>query len=77
MGIRAQVRQGRIIVEEPTDLPEGLVLDLVIDDEGEDLTAEERRHLHRVLTTRWKSASAGNVVRAEDVIRKLRTRRSR
>jgi len=30
--IRARVRNGRLTVDEPTELPEGLVLDLVIDD---------------------------------------------
>ena len=33
--IRARVRNGRLIVDEPTDLPEGTELDLVIDDAGD------------------------------------------
>lgn len=31
-GVRAQVKNGRLIVDEPTSLPEGTVLDLVLDD---------------------------------------------
>ena len=33
----------------PTELPEGTELDLVIDDEGNDLTEHERRVLHDTL----------------------------
>ncbi len=68
------MRRGRFVIEEPTDLPEGLVLDLVVDDEGDELTREERNRLHRVLSKRWNSAKAGNVLAAAQVIKKLRAR---
>ena len=35
-------RRTRILIE----IPEGTVLDLVVDDEGDDLTDEDRRALH-------------------------------
>ena len=38
-GLRANVQNGRLIVEEPTTLPEGTVLDLVADDEGQQAQA--------------------------------------
>ena len=41
--LRARVEKGRLILDEPTTLPEGTVLDLVADDEGDNLTDEERR----------------------------------
>lgn len=44
--LRARVANGRIVLDEPTALPEGTVLDLVVDDEGDDLTDEDRRALH-------------------------------
>ena len=31
-GLRARVQNGRLVVDEPTALPEGTVLDLVVDD---------------------------------------------
>ncbi len=34
---RAKVHGGRLVLDEPTALPEGSVLDLVLDDEGDDL----------------------------------------
>jgi hypothetical protein len=47
---RIQVKNGRLVLDEPTDLPEGAEVDvLVIDDE---LTAEERVELHASLRQR-------------------------
>jgi len=43
MSIRARVSLGRLVVDEPVDLPEGTVLDLVVDDEGDELDDDERR----------------------------------
>ena len=72
--IRARVQNGRLIVDVPTDLPEGLVLDLVIDDEGDDLTDEERSALHAALRRGSHSLERGEGVPAEDVLRELRGR---
>lgn len=45
MSIRASVVAGRLVVDEQTDLPEGTVLDLVLDDEGDNLDEAERSAL--------------------------------
>ena len=37
-------------VIEPTTLPDGMVIDLVADDEGDGLTDEERKALHDALS---------------------------
>ena len=47
--LRARVEKGRLVLDEPTTLPEGTVVDLVADDEGDDLTNEERRALNEAL----------------------------
>lgn len=73
-GIRAKVTNGRLIVDEPTTLPEGTVLDLVIDDEGDDLDDQEREALHAAIERSWQSAKQGNLIPAEEVIRELRAR---
>ena len=75
--IRARVKNGRLIVSEPTDLPEGTVLDLVQDDEGDDLTAAERKALHAEIRRSVQSAKKGRLRPASDVIADLRTRRRR
>ena len=45
--LRARVQKGRLVLDEPTKLPEGTVIELVADDGGDDLTEQERRALHR------------------------------
>jgi hypothetical protein len=72
--IRARVKNGKLIVEEPTLLPEGMVLDLVIDDEGDDLSDEERAALHAAIDRAWQSADQGRLIPADRVIRELRDR---
>ena len=57
--IRARVQNGRLIVDEPTDLPEGTELDLVIDDAGDSLDEAERAALHAAITQAWASLQAG------------------
>ena len=75
MPVRARVHAGRLIVDEPTTLPEGTVLDLVIDDEGDDLTDEERAALHAALEQSAEEAAAGRVRPAADVLRDLAKKR--
>lgn len=70
--LRAQVRNGRIVVDEPTTLPEGTILDLVLDDEGDDLDAEERRARDEAIVRAWASAQAGKGRTAEEVLANLR-----
>jgi len=44
--LRARVERGRIVLDEPTTLPDGTVLNLVLDDEGDDLSDRDREALH-------------------------------
>ena len=73
--LRARVEKGRLVLDEPTTLPDGTVVDLVADDEGDDLTGEERRALHEALSTAWKSAEAGRVRPAAEIVNELHRRR--
>ena len=73
--LKAQVRNGRIVLDEPTTLPDGTMIDLVVDDEGDDLTDEERRALHEALSASWKSAEAGHLRPASAILDELRKRR--
>jgi hypothetical protein len=73
-GLRARVEKGRLILDEPTTLPEGIV-DLVLDDEGDDLGDEELRALHEALSASWKSAEAGRLRPAAAILDELRKRR--
>jgi hypothetical protein len=73
--LRARVEKGRLVLDEPTTLPEGTVVDLVADDDGDDLSDEERRVLHEALTASWKSAEAGRLRPAAALLDELRQRR--
>jgi hypothetical protein len=75
MAVRAHVKRGRLVVDEPTSLPDGTVLDLVVDDEGDDLDAREREALHAAITRSWGEAKAGKVRPGADVIREIKKRR--
>jgi len=72
--IRAKVLGGRLVVDEPTALPEGTTLDLVLVDEGDELTDDERRALDAAISKAWDAAKAGRVRPASDVIADLRKR---
>lgn len=74
-GLLARVEKGRLVLDEPTDLPEGTVITLVADDEGDDLTDEERRALHEALAESWQSVEAGRLQPASAILAELRQRR--
>jgi hypothetical protein len=69
------VQNGRPIVDQPTELPEGMVFDLVIDDEGDDLDDEERAALHEALARSDEQVKQGLTLTAADVLKDLRKRR--
>ncbi|MCE9584764.1 MAG: hypothetical protein K8T20_19915 [Planctomycetes bacterium] len=73
--LRATVRDGRLILDQPTSLPDGTTLDLVLDDEGDDLTPAERKILDDAIAKAWASAKAGTLRPADELIRDLRARR--
>src|SRR6266850_2328715 len=73
--LRARVQKGRLVLDEPTTLPEGTVVDLVADDEGDDLSEDERRALHEALSVSWKSAEAGRLRPTAGILDELRRRR--
>ena len=52
-----------------------MVVDLVADDEGDDLTDEERSALHEALSASWKSAEAGRLRPTSAILNELRQRR--
>lgn len=73
--LRAHVEKGRLVLDEPTTLPEGTVVDLVADDEGDDLSDEERGALYEALSASWKSAEASRLRPASGILDELRQRR--
>jgi hypothetical protein len=73
--LKARVTQGRLVVEEPVEFPEGTVLELAIVDPGDDLDEAERAALHAALSRSWESAKAGQGRPAAELLQKLRSRK--
>jgi hypothetical protein len=70
---KIQVKNGRLVLDEPTDLPDGAEVEvLVIDD---DLTAEERAELHASLDRALDDADAGRGMDAWEYLEQYRARR--
>lgn len=70
--LKAQVRGGRLLLDEPTDLPEGSEVELVIADEGDDLEDADRAHLHAALRRSEEQLQAGHGIDAEEALARLR-----
>ena len=74
MTITALVRDGRIVVNAPTDLPEGTTVTLLPLDPGHWLDEAERAALHEALGRSESDVAAGRVVDAAEVLRELKSR---
>ncbi len=71
---KAHVENGRIVIDEPTDLPEGTLLEigsLQVVDESDDLNDDEREQLHSALDEALVSVEAGKGVDGNEVIQRL------
>ncbi len=74
MTIKACVRAGRLLVDEPTDLPEGTEVELLPLDPGDWLDEADRAALHEALRESNADLAAGNLVDAAEVLKELRSR---
>ncbi len=72
MTLKARVRSGRLVVDEPTDLPEGTEVDLLPLDPGDWLDPADRAALHEALLASEEDVKAGRLVDAEEVLKALR-----
>lgn len=68
--LKAQVKHGRLVLDEPTDLPDGEVVELIpVDDVlasgGDYLDDEDRAALHRELELSLVEAKAGKLIDAD------------
>ena len=72
MTLKARVHNGRFVVEESTELPEGTEVRLLPLDPGDWLDGEDRAALHRALAASQADVKSGHLVDAEEVLRELR-----
>jgi hypothetical protein len=72
----AIVRNGRLALDEPVDLPDGTLLELALVDHSRDpLDAEERAELAQELEASFAEEEVGQLIDAADAIADLKTRR--
>jgi hypothetical protein len=73
MTLKARVHDGRFVLDEPTELPEGTEVELLPLDPGDWLDTEDRAALHRAITASQEDLEGGRLFDAEEVLRDLRT----
>ena len=74
MTIKARVNAGRLVVDEPTDLPDGTELELLSLDPGDWLDETDRAALHKALRESDADVAAGRLVDADEVLKELKSR---
>ena len=72
MTIKARVHDGRLVVDEPSNLPEGTEVELLPLDPGDWLDDADRAALHAALAQSQVDVSAGRLLDATEVLRGLR-----
>ena len=71
--LKARVENGRIKLDEPTDLPDGAELEVVVIDDA--LSPEERAELHASLDRALDDSEAGRGMDAWEYLKEYRARR--
>ena len=74
--LKARVRGGRLLVDEPTDLPEGAEVELIAADSWDDLDDDERERLHAALAVSEDDVREARLRSAAEVTADLRRRGS-
>jgi hypothetical protein len=78
--LKARVQNGRLVLDEPTDLPEGTILGVVLIGHGladgdDPFDEDDREALNRELEASFAAEEAGRLIDAADAIADLRARR--
>jgi hypothetical protein len=72
--LKATVRGGRLVLDEPVDLPEGSEVELVPADAGDDLDDDERARLHASIECAAAQLRAGQGISADEAFARLSIR---
>lgn len=67
---KARVRAGRLVLDEPVDLPEGTEVDLVPAEDDQDLDDEDRQRLHSAIHRASDEFRQGRGIPAAEVLRR-------
>jgi hypothetical protein len=69
--LKARVRSGRLIMDEPIDLPEGTEVELVPADSGDALDEQDRARLNAALERSAAQFRAGQGIPADEALRRI------
>lgn len=72
--LKARVRNGRLVLDAPTDLPEGTEVELLPTDAWDALDDDDRRNLHEALIRSEEDVRAGRIAPADEFLAELRLR---
>ena len=72
MTVRARVQNGRLRLDEPTDLPDGTEVDLAVVEDGDELDDEDRAKLHAAIKASGAEFRAGKGIPSDEVIAELK-----
>lgn len=72
--LRGHIENGKIVVDEGVDLPEGTQVKLTLVDEADELDDEDRARLHAALDASQAEIDRGEGIPASEVIAGLRAR---
>ena len=72
--LKARVHNGRLVLDEPTDLPEGEVVYLQPVD-ADDVSDEERGALHDSIRESIEQMNEGQLIDADEALARLRAHR--
>ena len=70
--LHAHVRNGRVVVDEPTDLPDGAKVDLLVLDAAAEMNETERAALEASIGRGLAEADRGELHSVDDVLARLR-----
>ncbi len=73
--LKAHVKNGQIVLDEPVELPEGALLFVLMGDEANEMDDEERAALGHALDEADEDIAAGRVVSEEQMWAALRANR--
>ena len=71
------MKDGHLVLDEPVDLPEGTIVDLMPVEQGDDLDDEDRARLHAALERSQRDFLAGRGIPADEVLAELCARSGR
>jgi len=70
--LRARVRGGRLVLDEPVDLPEGSEVDLMPVDQADELDDADRARLHAALQRAEAQLQSGEALTREEFAQRVR-----